>query len=347
MQQDCCLLLKMQAIRLFHIILCFFIYGTLTAQRVSLLHSGTEVSLRGLSAVTDKVIWVSGSEGTVGRSTDGGHHWQWMKVPGYASRDFRDIEAFDAGTAVVMAVAEPAIILKTRDGGKTWKKVFEDTTSGMFLDAMDFSNPHDGIVIGDPVQGKFFVARSADGGDSWKVLPDKERPAASNGEACFAASGTNVRALGRHEACFVSGGVRSRFFWKEEPAMLPLIQGRESTGANSIAVWPQKAKPPLLVVVGGDFTNDSSRSGNCAVSRDGGRSWISSSTPPMGYRSSIEYIDVNRLVTCGLNGVDLSHDGGLNWNAVSTTGFHVCRKARKGQVIFFAGGKGRIGKLVL
>src|SRR4029453_1654632 len=91
------------------------------------------------------------------RSTNGGKTFEWITVQGYEQRDFRDVEAFDANTALIMAVAEPAIILKTKDGGKTWKKVFEDTTKGMFLDAMDFAEDEKhGIVIGDPIKNYVF-----------------------------------------------------------------------------------------------------------------------------------------------------------------------------------------------
>jgi photosystem II stability/assembly factor-like uncharacterized protein len=49
------------------------------------------------------------------------------------------VEAFDANTALIMAVDSPAVILKTKDGGKSWKEVFRDNRKGMFLDAMDFT----------------------------------------------------------------------------------------------------------------------------------------------------------------------------------------------------------------
>src|SRR3989337_1029518 len=81
------------------------------AQKVEILHENKDVSLRGLSVVTDKIIWVSGSKGTVGKSLDGGKTWSWNSVPGYESRDFRDIEAFDNRTAVILAIASPAQIL--------------------------------------------------------------------------------------------------------------------------------------------------------------------------------------------------------------------------------------------
>jgi photosystem II stability/assembly factor-like uncharacterized protein len=86
------------------------------------------------------LVWASGSNGTVARSVDGGKTFEWLTVTGYEKRDFRDIEAFDANTAIIMGISEPAIILKTKDGGKSWYKVFEDSTKGMFLDAMDFLN---------------------------------------------------------------------------------------------------------------------------------------------------------------------------------------------------------------
>src|SRR3954467_3133288 len=124
---------------------------------INILDSGRKTSLRGLSVVDDNIIWASGSNGTVARSINGGKKFKWLTVQGYEQRDFRDIEAFDANTALIMAVAEPAIILKTTDAGKTWRKVFEDSTKGMFLDAMDFDGAY-GVVIGDPIQSQVFSA---------------------------------------------------------------------------------------------------------------------------------------------------------------------------------------------
>src|SRR5450631_64163 len=124
--------------------------------KIEILAGGWHSSLRGLSVVSDKIVWVSGSNGMVGRSLDGGGTWQWITVPGNEKRDFRDIEAFDAKTAVIMAVAAPADILRTTDGGNTWKLVYENKTTGMFLDAMEFWNINSGIVVGDPINGRFF-----------------------------------------------------------------------------------------------------------------------------------------------------------------------------------------------
>lgn len=199
----------------FFIACIFFLFDQgLYAQVIQLVHSGVNVSIRGLSVVDDKTIWVSGSNGTVGKSTDSGNTWKWISVTGFEKRDFRDIEAFDGATAIIMAIAEPAQILKTTNGGESWKLVYENKTPGMFLDAMEFWNEQSGIVLGDPVNGKFFIARTFDEGNTWQEISAANLPAADSGEACFASSGTNIRKLDRDEACFVSGGTRSRFSQK-------------------------------------------------------------------------------------------------------------------------------------
>ncbi|HVM88628.1 MAG TPA: hypothetical protein VMT76_10615 [Puia sp.] len=318
------------------------------SQQINILVSGTKTSLRGLSVVSDKIIWASGSNGIVTKSTDGGKTWQWITVKNFEQRDFRDIEAFDANTALIMAVADPAVILKTTDGGKTWKTVFTDSAQGMFLDAMEFWNKDSGIVIGDPIDGKFFIARSFDGGNSWHKIPFIELPAADSGEACFAASGTNVRKLDRDEACFVSGGLHSRLFIRDKKMELPIAQGKSTTGANSIAISDDKKLKggQHIIIVGGDFAKDSLSEKNCTFTNDGGKTWIIPATAPHGYRSCVEFISDNKLITCGTNGVDFSNDGGMNWQLVSKESFHVCRKAKKGNVVFLAGVGGKIAKFI-
>jgi len=316
-------------------------------QEIEILSTGNKTSLRGLSVVNDKIAWVSGNHGAVGRTIDSGKTWTWLKVPGFEKRDFRDIEAFDAVTAIIMAIDTPAIILKTIDGGGHWKKVYENNTPGMFLDAMEFWNPQSGIVLGDPINGRFFIAHTFDEGKTWHPTSFDKLPAADSGEACFASSGTNIRGLNLAEACFVSGGLRSRFFWKGNPVELPLLQGANSYGANSIAVRnPKKRKSSVnFIVVGGDFTHDSVATKNCALTNDGGKTWILPAVSPHGYRSCVEYISDTRLISCGTSGIDVSSDGGMNWQLISRESFHVCRKAKEGKAVFLAG-NGRIARLV-
>jgi hypothetical protein len=314
----------------------------ITAQTIELLDSNRNNSIRGMSVVNDKTVWLSGSKGTVVRSVDGGKTFQWITVKGYEKRDFRDIEAFSNKTAIIMAVDTPAIILKTTDGGVTWKKVFEDKRPGMFLDAMEFWNINSGIVVGDPIDGKLFIARTFDGGETWRGLPEVNYPTAEKGEAMFASSGTNVTKLNLQEAVFVTGGLRSRLFIRNEKIEMPILQGQEFTGANSVAVYKNK-----IVVVGGDFSRDTLRDKNCVLTNDKGKTFITPTTPPFGYRSCVVFISKQQLVTCGTSGVDISDDGGINWRNISKESFHVVQKAKKGKKVYLAGGKGRIAVLKL
>lgn len=320
---------------------CLLISTLTSAQSIKILHEDS-ISFRGLSVVNNNVLWVSGSKGTVGRSIDGGATWKWVKVPGFEKTDFRDIEAFDKNTAIIMGVADPAYILRTSDGGNTWQTVYENKTPGIFLDAMEFWNDRSGIVIGDPINNHFFIQRTFDGGKTWQSIPENNKPVADSGEACFASSGTNIRKLTKSEAVFITGGLSSHIFIRHQKILLPIIQGTQSTGANSIAVKNKKT----MIVVGGDFTKKDDMTKNCVLTNDGGLTWQFPENSPKGYRSCVEYLSKKKWVTCGLNGVDISNDDGKNWTSISSGSFHVVRKAKNGNAVYFAGNNGRIGKMI-
>jgi photosystem II stability/assembly factor-like uncharacterized protein len=335
------------------VLVCLFFYHPSFSQRkklprVEILQTGMKTSLRGLSVVNNNVLWVSGSNGMVGKSTNGGKNWKWMKVKGFEKNDFRDIEAFNATTAIIMSIDAPAYILKTTDGGESWKVVYENNTKGMFLDAMDFRDVSNGIVIGDPVDGRFFIAHTNNGGETWQELAPDQRPPADSGEACFASSGTNIRFLYNRSVIFLSGGKKSRLFYNFNPSEIPMTKGKETAGGNSVAVFDnfKKNVANRLVVVGGDFSADTSTENNCYYSNNGGKTWQRPHTVPHGYRSCVEFLDRETLVCCGLNGVDYSFDGARNWYTISTEGFHVCRYAKWGNTVYLAGSNGKIGKLV-
>ena len=329
------------------VLFCFIASAQKKLPQLQILTKDTKTSLRGLCVVNDRIVWVSGSNGTVGKSNDGGKTWKWLVVKGFEKRDFRDIEAFDGTTAVIIAVDVPAYILKTNDGGESWKVVYENNTKGMFLDAMEFWNEQAGIVIGDPIDGRFFIARTFDGGTTWKEIPNNFKPKADSGEALFAASGTNIRVLDHDEAVFVTGGLSSRVFIRDSSTRLPLIQGKETTGANSVSVMDHHSRKggKTMIVVGGDFNAPNSDTANCFFSNDRGKTWKAPKVPPHGYRSCVEYLSQKHIVSCGINGIDYSTDGGNKWTWISKEGFNVCRIAKNGAAVFFAGSNGKIGKL--
>ena len=293
---------------------------------------------------SSSVVWASGSNGMVAKSVDGGNTFRWIRVEGYAKRDFRDIEAFDSSTAIIMAVDTPAIILKTTDGGLSWRKVFEDKRPGMFLDAMDFSG-NNGVVIGDPINGKAFMAVSNNRGDSW--IPKETPDSMMDGEAFFASSGSNIKLLGLkrgRKTLFVSGGIQSRFFYNGEAINLPLQSGKNSTGANGLALHPNQQQG---IIIGGDFANDRrSDSAILLFSLNPKVRFSQPVKPPAGYKSAVVFLSNTTVVACGTSGVDISTDGGLNWKNISNIGFHVAVKSPDRQYAIMAGSNGRIAKVL-
>ena len=168
------------------------------------------------------------------------------------------------------------------------------------------------------------------------------------GEAFFASSGTNVKLMGNKYKpfiYFVTGGTDSRLFVNGSPAGLDIIHGQGSQGANAVDVDPTMKK---IVIVGGDYTNDTLTKNNIEIFTIDGDRLLKApvQTPPHGYRSCVTFLTPKVLITCGTSGVDISMDGGLNWKLISNESFHVCAKAKNGSAVFLAGKDGRIAKVV-
>ena len=347
----------MKFIPLIYLLLPILSLGQKPKISITQLTSGTNTSIRGMSIASTNVIWVSGSNGTIGRSTDHGNTWHWMIVPGFEKKDFRDIHAFDSLSAVIMSVDNPAYILKTKDGGKSWKTTFTKELDGMFLDAMDF-NGQEGICIGDPLSvggaGKklFFIIRTYDGGDTWSPVPLYQLPLANANEAIFSASGTNISFLKNpdYEYVFVTGGTISNLFMMGRPGKpnkmvnIPINQGIASTGTFSVAT----DKLNRYYCIGGDYKEPGNQYDNFYFTTDAGKKWGSASVaPPFGYRSCIQLIDDKKMVACGPNGIDISENGGREWLDISKEGFNVCMVSPNKKQVFFAGEKGKLAILNL
>ena len=150
--------------------------------------------MRGVSAVSDRVAWASGTNGTVLRTTDGGASWHRLTIPGSEKLDFRDIDAVDERTAYALSIGpgELSRIYKTTDAGLTWTEQFVNRDPKAFYDAMAFWDEQRGVAVSDSVDGQFVVLTTRDGGASWTRVPSSALPAALPNEGFFAASGTNV-----------------------------------------------------------------------------------------------------------------------------------------------------------
>jgi photosystem II stability/assembly factor-like uncharacterized protein len=347
---------------------CFALAWPLHGQ-FTLLHSNTTASLRGIADVDGRVAWASGAAGTVLRTLDNGNTWLTCTVPPNAEKlDFRGIVAFDDKTALVMSSGkgDASRIYKTADGCATWQLVLANpVTPDGFFDALYFNKREDGWLLGDPVDGKFYLLHTENGGTSWdrSTTPSLAAPAGAGG--AFAASNQSFALSNRGPIFGGGGGYIYRGTWPScslsigynEPekcldhmdfhaTQLPGLTG--SAGAGIFAIFET---PSAMVAVGGDYTAPDSAAHTAAFSLNDGTVWTPSATPPHGYRSTVVYdVNTRTWITTGPNGTDISQDNGNHWQPLLPD-------ASKGDtpdadknwnalsLPFVVGPKGRIGRL--
>jgi photosystem II stability/assembly factor-like uncharacterized protein len=307
----------------------------------------TPAAFRGLSVVSDKVVWASGTGGTVIRTVDGGKTWDVFAVPGAEKLDFRDIEAFDADTAIILSIGngDSSRIYKTADGGRTWKLQFQNSNAKAFFDAIACWDRSNCIAMSDPVDGHYPLISTSDGGENWKPIVSNNMPAAKDGEAAFAASGTCLITQGTSTAFLVSGGTDARVFRSDDRGVTWTVanttvgKGTAGSGSFSIAMFDAK----IGVIVGGNYEKPNETTSNLAFTNDGGRSWISR-TGLSGYRSSVTYAGKSTIIAVGTSGTDISRDSGKTWKSIGTENLNAVQAKGKTSV-WAVGPKGLVVKL--
>lgn len=286
--------------------------------------TGSTSQFRGLAAVSADVAWVAGSNGQVLRTVDGGKQWQNVSPPGQTLL-FRDVEAFDAQRAVILAIGsgEDSRIFRTADGGKTWTETFRNTDPVAFYDCLDFNNARDGLALSDPVDGKFRIAATSDGGKSWQIQSTKGMPAALPGEFAFAASGTCLVAGPGQTAWFATGGGdRPRVFRTSNGGRTWKVTDSPMASGAAAGIFSLAFRGPLFgVAVGGDFLKPNEAVKAASITYDGGRSWklVPADKAPKGYRSGSAFVPWKpaTVVAVGPSGSDVSLDGGRSWSQFS------------------------------
>ena len=329
------------------IALCESPTGQLTPQQ-----SGVRARLRGISAVSDKIAWASGSRGTCLRTIDGGATWQKLTVPDAEKLDFRDVEAFDANTAYLLSIGdgEASRIYKTTDAGQHWDIKFSNHNPKAFFDAIAFWDVNNGLALSDPVDGRFIIIKTTDGGQTWKETPSANMPTAIDKEGAFAASGTCLITQGKSNAFFVSGGGASRVFRSTDSgktwqvANTPIISGEAPTGIFSIA-FKDAAHG---MIVGGNYTKEKEAKDNVAVTDDGGKTWkLAAAAHLGGFRSSVVYLPNGAgVLAVGPSGTDWSNDNGASWSSVDAVSYDAFSLVPHTSNGWASGEQGHIGKYV-
>ncbi|WP_405622150.1 WD40/YVTN/BNR-like repeat-containing protein [Streptomyces sp. NBC_00076] len=310
-----------------------------------------QVRFRGLAAVGRSTAWVAGTQGTVLRTTDGGASWRNVSPPGAAELQFRDIEAFDARRAVVLAIGEgeASRVYRTEDGGATWTESFRNADAKAFYDCLTFFDRRHGLAMSDPVDGKFRILSTGDGGRTWKVLPSAGMPAAQEGEAGFAASGQCLVSSGPRDVWLATGGAaRARVLHSADRGLTwtasdtPIPAGDPARGVFALAFRDRTHG----LAVGGDFNADQPSPKAAARTGDGGRAWQPAAEPPPAYRSGVAWLPHSRTaaLAVGPTGTDLTTDGGRTWRTFDTGSYDTVDCASD-LGCWAAGEKGRVARL--
>ena len=342
--------------------------------------SHTTASLRGIHALGNGIAWASGSSGTVLRTTDDGTTWQTCTTPPEAEKlDFRGIQAFDANTAIVMSSGKGDLsrLYKTTDACKSWKLLFTNPDKEGFWDAIQFSDPTHGFVLGDPInilgspQKRFVLKQTFDGGQSWVAWEQKISGLDANDNvSAFAASNSSLFLDDRFITAFATGGKGgSVLFWTVTSAVSicdcqPMPSEQELN--DHLYVFKTKAAPfpqtetggifsiaeneLYVVAVGGDYKlADSTRQTSAYKLKGGVNQWEIPQTPPHGYRSAVAYSPTTKTwITVGPNGTDITTDDGKNWQPLKPSPTDQPDADQNWNALslpFVVGPKGRIGKL--
>jgi photosystem II stability/assembly factor-like uncharacterized protein len=310
----------------------------------------TKASLRGLSVVSENIVWASGTGGTFLKTIDGGKTWTVGKVSNADKLDFRDVEAFDENTAYLLSIGngDSSRIYKTVDGGKTWKLQLQNKNEKVFFDAFAFWNSRSGVMMGDPVDGKFILRITEDGGESWISIGSdgiEKMPLTKEGEAAFAASGTCLITQGKNGVFLVSGGSdarvfqsKSRGFFDWSASNTPITKGTAGSGIFSIAMFDEKRG----VIVGGNYEKPNEINNNLAFTKDGGKSWTLGKGLN-GYRSGVAFVDKKTLIAVGSSGSDLSKDGGKTWMNLNKENYNAVQSKGK-KAIWAVGANGLVSR---
>ena len=297
---------------------------TLTPQ-----NSGTTNRLQAISPVNQRLVWASGVAGTYALTKNGGKTWESHVVPGAEALQFRDVQGVSEKVAYLLSagVGTDSRIYKTVDSGQSWTLEFQNQDPNGFYDCFAFWTPRRGATMGDSVSGRFPVLRTTDG-EFWEDVGNN-LPAAQDGEAAFAASGTCIATQGKRRAWIGTGGAaKARIIASTDggeswtPYDTPIIQGTGTSGVISVDF--RDARHGILG--GGELLTPTVFSDTVASSSDGGKTWkLGGRTTFPGAIYGLSYVrtlgrgddqgseEDRRVVATGPSGASWTPDEGRTW----------------------------------
>lgn len=294
-----------------------------TPVEIEIVETGSDALLVSVDAApVPAVLWTSGTNGTWGRSVDGGQSWTMGTVPGADTLQFRDVEAFSENEAVLLSIGNGAAsrIYTTGDGGATWTLRWTNTEADAFYDCMAFFDRQHGFAFSDAVGIRLPMVETKDGGVTWTAVPPERVPAARPGEGGYASSGTCAMADGDRGWIVTNGGDGpDRVFrttdrgdsW--QVAATPIGSDDGGRGLATLAVGQRGLRAGLLGAVEGV---------TMMKSDDGGATWQHDGSTTMDQVYGLAAVPVgtnaDAYVAVGPGGLDAQRPGGA-WQHLTDT----------------------------
>ena len=280
-----------------------------------------------MSAVDSNVVWGTAADANnlaaacsdFTKTTNGGNTWTPGVITNTTGLASAMIFAMDASTAYVamfkVSGTKPMGIYMTSDGGATWARQASASFSNAasFPDVVHFFNTTDGVAIGDPINGKFEIYTTTDGGTNWTLIPGAGNPAPVSGEY----------------------GVVGYYSAVHDTIWFGTNKGRSYKSVNKGVAWTVSAAPGMSAVFvkpvfrdgsHGLLIDESSGTGALCESSDGGNTWTPLTFTGSNYAGDLSYVPgtPNTWVRSGstsILGCAYSFDGGHTWtDFIGTTG---------------------------
>ncbi len=295
-----------------------------------------------ISIANPNVVWVSAVDGTSGqpinefsKTINGGTSW----IPGVisnapASHAIAQIQALDENKAFIAfypTTGAGGKVFKTIDGGLNWEDLPTGafTNSASFLNVVHFFNANDGFVMGDPINNKFELLYTSDGGQNWTPVADANSPAMVSGEMGW----TGVYDAIGNTVWFATN--KGRIFKSTDKGHTWTVA---TTGLTDIQkVTFSDENNGLIQQIAYNQTTGAISTFTTKFTQDGGATW--NSVTPSGpiWKSDISAVPgfPGRYFSVGTDGAaqasrkygsSYSTNYGLSWNLIDTTVQYICVK---------------------
>jgi len=272
-----------------------------------------------MSAVDSNIVWGTAADGNnlagacsdFTKTTDGGNTWTPGVITNSTGLLSAMISALDANTAYVamfrVSGNKPMGIYMTADGGATWNRQatasFSSTAS--FPDVVHFFNATDGVAIGDPINSKFEIYTTTNGGTNWTLVASSGNPAPLTGEFGVVGYYSAV-----HDTIWF--GTNMGRVYKS------VNKGVSWTVASAPGMSADYVKPMFRDGSHGLLLDESSGTGLLCETSDGGATWTPVTYTGPDYSGDISYVPGTpdtwvRSGSSAALGCAYSFDGGHSW----------------------------------